>query len=329
MGMGMGHHLGLHQSLSHRLEQRLDISLKMEIRPPQDWAAEPDAHTPVQLDSKGRPFVEIKQEHLDAFAGAARMTAWLIHQHRPHSVLVPLRGANPMAHAVRYALTRDPVFQLAELARRKDGSWFTLPRFTRFHSSFFLEGLGEPGAQGVQKAIPFWMRYRARHSPKSDVRFTFLDTSVTGTKHGWYLPQFVAGLRQAEDQIGRRIHLSTVIWSPQEQPRGAPMGAGGMSGRTDIILPHLIAEDSPALLGVPLSERSLPVRSEVSPGALHAYDKIPRADVHVVSPSGEVSVYRCATYGNTFHAFMAAFRTAYRRTKTLATLGATGAKLQT
>ncbi len=281
MSMSLCLRPALRQRLS--LECRLEQRLELKILPPEGMSYdEPDAMKKIE-ERDGKPVIRISRSEFASFVGAVRRVNELMAEACPDVVLISMRGALPMFRSAMQAadpryLERELSDQLWEQRRvkrtviaEKPSGWILdsvardqasrddiIRRYSskktisfiaaKMKTSYFLEDLSGKLQGGLSSA------FGHRGGRKGSLNVVFLDTSVTGTKLGWFLPQFMGSLREVADVIGKDIHVLSLVLSHAKGGEscaysGRHEGGKLYSSRVDIGVESLLAEDSPTLLG--------------------------------------------------------------------------------
>ena len=119
-------------------------------------------------------------------------------------------------------------------------------------TSYFLNNLTDCVGDSLQSALsPATL---GQNVERMKLTMLFLDTSVTGTKLGWFMPQFLDIVENVAEKTRKMIHLISVIVNHARQDeQSAAMienkGHGLYHTRVDLGVESLITEDSPTLLG--------------------------------------------------------------------------------
>jgi hypoxanthine phosphoribosyltransferase len=251
MGMSMG--MRQEQRLEQRCEQRMELRLIQAMRPPrnQEWQ-EPD---PVKetFYAEGKAVVEIAEDELVSYANGCKNIAQVITDENPDVIMVSMRGAFPVARSVDH---------------------FTQKQIPKIYAktSYFLHGLGRQ----VNRAFKQVAEQKAK-------KVLMIDTSVTGKKLSWFLPQMLEDL-QANYKSELDV-VTAVLWHNRE----------GWSEKTEKDYSHirnrnynvgvknLICEDSPTLLGTGYTPDDC---RDVALEMIAACEVPHNADIHLVQKGG-------------------------------------------
>lgn len=277
------------------LEQKLEQKLQLTMKPPSGWVFdEPEPRKRIE-EVDGKPVIRISKSELASYVEAVRTVSEIIDNACPNIVLVSMRGALPLFRATmqsmnpkyldresddvyweerrfsRTVITEKPpdrilgAFAKDEKERsrliREYGSRKTFRfRAVKAKTSYFLEGMSENVQEGLISAF-------GHCRAKEVISAVFIDTSVTGKKLSWFLPQFMDSVRQVADIVGRTVHIMNVILNhgkPGETSSCLVKHEGGRlySSRFDIGVESVITEDSPTLLGAYYT------RHEITPEAI-------------------------------------------------------------
>ncbi|MBS3067487.1 hypothetical protein J4450_02190 [Candidatus Micrarchaeota archaeon] len=265
----MGLELSQRPVLKQALEQRQELKLVLKIAPPDGWSFREPPPTKEIETYKGKPAIRIQRSELESFADAVKNILQLLGQVDPRVVLVSMRGAIPLFRCLVKAVDQK---------KRVDGDWttraFELRRtnFTaaKLYTSYFIDGLSEVVGEGLKNAFETAAGGDAR-------RVVFLDTSVTGTKLGWFMPQFIEGMGQVAEQLGRIELVNIILHHAKPGMRATEQLAGNVSVTThNFGVESLITEDNPTLLGVDLRKIEQVTCAEGAIGEIHAYeDEVP------------------------------------------------------
>jgi len=279
--MHMGLRLCMRQELRQTLRQELRLNLKM--KPPSDMAfEEPDAMKHIESVG-GRKVIRITEREMASYVSAVRNVRGILEEVVPDVVLISMRGALPMFRAVvqsmnpkfldledrngadwdekrisKQILVRAPddkfVCSLAKTEKEKErlrwkyGDKKNISfRAVKADTSYFLADLEGSLEEGLRAAFK-------KGGRKRNITALFLDTSVTGTKMGWFMPQFRDAMIQIADGVKKQINMVNVIL--QHGRAGAEMCLPTITRskfltttRVDLGVESLITEDSVTLLG--------------------------------------------------------------------------------
>ncbi|MBI4176172.1 MAG: hypothetical protein HY518_03130 [Candidatus Aenigmarchaeota archaeon] len=262
MDLKMG--FGLRQDL--RLAQRLELKLVAKLLPPAGWTfKEPPPIKGIKREGR-QAYVEIGENELLSYAEGCRGIAEVIASEHPDYLLVSLRGGKPPADVVDH---------------------MTKGKYTKVYAktSYFLKGLG----------AEMDMALRACQDEGRIGKVLMVDTSVTGTKLSWFLPEMLSSL---SGKVGHDLDFVTaVLWHGREgwhEERTERYGC--ITNRQyNIGVRSLICEDNPTLLGMTYDKRrdSLLKRAEdaVEDYEIHAYDSPERASIRVMGLDGKANEY--------------------------------------
>lgn len=315
--------MGFSMSLSVRQEQRMEqkLSMSQQLRQalildpiePNPFR-EPEGHSGLKHGPRG-PYFEVGSDDLQAFAASIKVASGIILRSAPDVVLVGMRGANPYAEAIKYSLHEDPNHSrffrgMTGNTSKTEGSR-RLPEFIDLPSTYFRKDLAKCLQSALVKATPSAIKNHG--SDGTALRFMLIDTSVTGTKLGWYLPEFVDACQKASTISKKEISLDVVVFKPSG--RSGHIETDGLTGVPtrvhEIVIPNLITEDVPALLtprDSKLRIKSQDVRSEAF-DMIHSLDPFPKAGIEVTGEYGSFFPYKDSR--DTFACFQMAFREAY------------------
>ncbi|MBD3210343.1 hypothetical protein GF318_03090 [Candidatus Micrarchaeota archaeon] len=287
--------------------QRQELRLSLKMKPPSDWSfREPDAMKQVE-SLQGKRIIRITESEMASYASAVRAVRKLIEDTVPSVVLISMRGALPAFRATmqsmkpnfldcehrygdewdeklirRNVLVRAPAKRyLPSFAEPKEEmerlGWkygekkAVNMKAVKINTSYFLADLEENLEEGLRAAFRKGSRSRM-------ITALFLDTSVSGTKLGWFMPQFKDAMKQVAKEIKRPVHLISAIL--HHDNGGARMCSGPekqsdllVTSRVDIGVESLIAEDSITLLG---RQTSITEIAEEALGEVHA-SRMPEA----------------------------------------------------
>jgi len=246
--------LGLRQEL--KLEQRLDLRLN----PPTGMDfTEPEALEPIQWH-RGDAFIEISEDELQSYAAGCQRVKDIIEQECPDIIMVALRGALPVYRSIKpFNGTQKRV------------------KFVK--TSYFLNNL----SGNVSRSIGKW-------ACNDEIRrILMLDTSVTGTKLSWFLPQVLTGLA-ADEAADDLEFLTAVLWHDKDGWTEETNSKYGSVANVNynIGVKNLICEDSPTLLGIQYARARCHAKAQ---GKVRAYDQPVLANIHVVNDIGQTQVY--------------------------------------
>jgi len=305
----------MEQKVSLRQELKLSLRQELKLEPlDPNHFQEPEGHTDLKNGRNG-PYFEVANTDLRAFAAAIKVASGVILRRAPNVVLVGMRGANPYAEAIKYSLNEDPEYSRFFLGlpgnTSKTEGMRKLPEFIGLQSTYFLKNLAGHLESSLVKAVPAAVANRGQDN--MPLRFMLIDTSVTGTKLGWYLPAFVDACEKASTISKKQISLDVLVFRPAG--RGGHIESDQLKGVStrvhEIVIPHLITEDVPALLtGHNSKFRIKP--DQVHPeavGVIQALNPLPKAGVKV--SGGSSSFYSFGPERDTFACFQAAFRDTY------------------
>jgi hypoxanthine phosphoribosyltransferase len=228
------------------------------MRPPrnQEWQeSDPVKET---LYADGRAVVEIAEDELVSYANGCKNIAGVIDAENPDVIMVSMRGAFPVARSVDY---------------------FTQKQVPKVYAktSYFLHGLGRQVNRAFKQA-----------AKKEAKKVLMIDTSITGKKLSWFLPQMLEDLKtnyKSELEI-----VTAVLWHNKE----------GWSDKNEKVYDHisnrnynfgvknLICEDSPTLLGTGYSPDDC---RDVALEMIAACEAPYRADIHIVKKNGSKDKY--------------------------------------
>jgi len=235
--MHMGLRLCMRQELRQTLRQELRLNLKM--KPPSDMAfEEPDAMKHIESVG-GRKVIRITEREMASYVSAVRNVRGILEEVVPDVVLISMRGALPMFRAVvqsmnpkfldledrngadwdekrisKQILVRAPddkfVCSLAKTEKEKErlrwkyGDKKNISfRAVKADTSYFLADLEGSLEEGLRAAFK-------KGGRKRNITALFLDTSVTGTKMGWFMPQFRDAMIQIADGVKKQINMVNV-----------------------------------------------------------------------------------------------------------------------
>lgn len=267
--------LELVQRQALKLEQRQALKLELKIAPPDGWSfKEPP---PVkEIDThEGKPVVRIKKDELMSFAEAVKNILQLLQRVDPRVVLISMRGALPLFRCILKAENQ---------ASRLDESWKIRNFRKRFnftaaklYTSYFIDDLSTVVGEGLENAFETVGRSRG-----GGLRVVFLDTSVTGTKLGWFMPQFIAGMDQVAEQLGISVELTNLILHHAKHgvhttERTASNGVRVTTHNFGV--ESLITEDNPTLLGVNLRRIEEITCAAGAVGEIRAYEDVVSAGI--------------------------------------------------
>jgi len=262
--------LGMSLRLSHRIEQRLEhkLQLVLAIRPPKGTQfKEPDPVTPMHA-KPGEMYVVMTEEDILSYADGCKEIGGIIESEDPDAVIVALRGAYPVARCVDPYLTKE---------------YETISAKT----SYFLDNIGERMNKALKKC----------KRKKSFGKVVMIDTSVTGTKLGWFIPQLMGSLEErCKDELD---FVTTVLWHDKEGMNQKNMHEYGKVTHTsyDLGVRSLICEDSTTLLGVPYSRIKDLLRDGAKLDEIAAYEPPFDANIHVIEKDGTERVHKLAIRG--------------------------------
>lgn len=273
------------QELRQELRMELRQALQLELMPPTGMSFdEPEPMKRIE-SFNGRRVIRIGEGEMRSYAEAIRTVYDIMDMTLPDSVLISMRGALPMFRsAMDFAM---PGYLDGEGVRwRSRRCAFKLssprlitarPRLCRFESrwsidwgmpstyrnmlavkaptSYFLDDLSAGLERSLRRALGGLV-------DKSRLVVLFLDTSVTGTKLGWFMPQFTETLKDAAEATGRRIHLVSAILHHKKPGLShvndlERKGASFLHTRIDIGVESLLTEDSATLLGAPYRAKDI------------------------------------------------------------------------
>lgn len=247
------------QKLELRLSSRLLLPTGLDF-------TEPDPMKRVE-EFEGRRVVRITPGEMNSYANGIRQAAAVLKSAQPKIVFVSMRGALPMFRATLGAMTpkylnseyrgreweQKQVHLLFEAQGPSSGHLERCKRmpvtFVKARTSYFLENLSE-GIEGCLSSAFAHMRLA------NPITAVFLDTSVTGTKLGWFMPQFEDAVRQVGEILKKDIHLISVILHHDKDGRADTMDRTLKGEKTTVFstthnigVASIITEDSPTLLG--------------------------------------------------------------------------------
>lgn len=280
--MSNGFHLGPRLELRRELRQelRLEQKLKLELslkRPHMSWV-EPKPLKPIEKDKRGR-FVRISERELFSYAKGMRRLRRVIEHELPSAVIVSLRGGYTPVMSIK-----DLVRVSKNLAETPAYALYT-PRYVNMKTSYFLKNLSDVVATDLAKALT---RIKGQHGRTK--KLMFVDTSVTGTKLGWFLPQFVSAVRTGMELAGiKQLQLVTVVIEHNApgvfKSEIVSSDQSFSHKQVTIGVKNLICEDNPSLLGVKLSRKKDQVHEEAE-GTVNAYEKAVPHDIVIQHNDG-------------------------------------------
>lgn len=287
--------LELRQSVGaeHRLSQRLVLKLSHKLKLPSGWSfKEPEPMKAIE-DYRGRRVIRITRDEIASFAGATLMSRELIKQMKPAVVLVSMRGVLPLFRCITQ-LGLLPHREGWKTMRLKMGD--TTFQARKVHTSYFLDDLNGV----VSKELKAMFRALAKKG-QDPARIFFLDTSVTGTKLSWFMPQFLEIMGELADQVEFGVELINIILHHNQV--GRLDGESGNGGALDwaiwnIGVQSLITEDSLPLLGVPYDRE----KQRCNPGAegeVRAYRNIENPDILIEGPEGKLQLFERQSFETT------------------------------
>ncbi|VVC03539.1 Uncharacterised protein [Candidatus Bilamarchaeum dharawalense] len=244
--MGIDLSLGCHQSLRQELKQELRLSLHLRLAPPDgiSFREPPPLKSIERLD--GAPVIPISRSELASYISAVRKAREIFGEVEPSVVIISMRGALPFFRSI----AQDRV-ERAIWANPSEVKSFDYPShgFTgvKVYTSYFLDNLGEVVSKGLKRAVKQSINAEAGH------RIVYVDTSVTGTKLGWFMPQFTEGVMDLASQMGESIQLVNILLH-HGQP-GRYDTKTGLADELVTVTTHnigvesLITEDNATLLG--------------------------------------------------------------------------------
>lgn len=233
-----------------KLEQRL--ALQMKLIPPSSFSWEEPAPRTERLCGPQGTYLEISEEDLISYAQGCAQLASIIENEKPTAILVSLRGGLPPA---RIALS---------LSRLK-------PPIIYLKTSYFLKNLGRFVVEALEKCSKLY-------SPKSDSPLLYLDTSVTGTKIGWFLPQLKEYLTSLYPHWSL---VSTILCHDPNLHYGLKPLFDEPQNTYHIGVRNILSEDTPELLGCPYHSHT-DACHEKAIGETLAYQRISNPAIHVV-----------------------------------------------
>jgi|GEM_PF-2570055 len=278
-------------SCAPSLRKVITADARIAIRPPSDWSfKEPDAMKKVE-EAGGRKIIRITNSEMSSYVAAVRKVTGIIGEVVPSVILISMRGALPIFRASMQAIdsgylgkearlednwtertiTRQilvegpPEHLLRSIGRteeeRRELAWKygtkkkMRMKAVKVGTSYFLDNLSET----MEGCLDTAFRVRGKDRP---VRALFLDTSVTGTKLGWFMPQFIDAVKQVSESVKRNMRLVSVILNHDKEGQASkiPMERLGdylKSSRVDIGVESLITEDSTSLLGASYDEHEI------------------------------------------------------------------------
>jgi hypothetical protein len=200
------------------MEQRQLLVQKILMPSGISWK-EPSPMKPVQFD--GHSYVEICDNELRSYANGCRNIASVIDVEQPDTVIVSLRGAYPVSRCVDH---------------------FAQSRIPKVHAktSYFLNQL----SRKVDKAL-----YSCERKGRLN-KVLMIDTSVTGRKLSWFLPQMLGSL---SERVAHPLEFVTaVLWNDKEGWKENTEKQYGSIRNVNYNfgVKNLICEDNPTLLGV-------------------------------------------------------------------------------
>ena len=247
--------MGMH--LEQRCEQRMEQRqlLVQKICPPRGWSwDEPEALKPVQFN--GSAYIEITEDELRSYADGCRKIAEVIDAEKPDVVMVSLRGAHPVARCVdQFVKTSVPKVYAK--------------------TSYFLNQL----SRRVDKAL-----YDCEKKDRLN-KVLMIDTSVTGRKLSWFLPQMLGSL---SENVEKPLEFVTaVLWHDKEGwQENSRKQYGNIDNRNyNFGVKSLICEDSPTLLGVKYVDSKDRCHAGAA-GVVDAYNEPFAAHIHVTGNDG-------------------------------------------
>lgn len=263
MGMSMGMHMRLEQRCEQRMEQRQLLVHK--LCPPRNWSwDEPKALKPVQFN--GSPYIEMSEDELHSYAVGCQKIASVIESEKPDVIMVSLRGAHPVARCVDHF------------------SKETTPKVYA-KTSYFLNQL----SRRVDKAL-----YDCEKKDRLN-KVLMIDTSVTGRKLSWFLPQMLGSLSESVENPLEFI--TGVLWHDKEGwQETTEKQYGQISNKNyNFGVKNLICEDSPTLLGVKYFDEKDRCHAGAV-GVVDAYEEPVAARIHVTGKD-ETKVHKLERNG--------------------------------
>ncbi len=247
VGMSMG--MRQEQRLEQRMEQRLIQSLHLPRN--QEWQ---ESNSVKETHyAEGRAVVEIAEDELVSYANGCKNIAQIITDENPDVIMVSMRGAHPVSRCVNH---------------------FTSKQITKIYAktSYFLHGLGRQ----VNRAFKQVAKQEAK-------KVLMIDTSVTGKKLSWFLPQMLEDL---EASYKSELDVVTaVLWHNKEcWSEKTEKNYGKISNRNyNFGVKSLICEDSPTLLGTGYTPDDC---RDVALEMIAACETPHRADIHIIQKDG-------------------------------------------
>jgi hypothetical protein len=290
------------------MRQELQLALKCQFEPPMGMSFdEPEAMKQIEK-IKGRPVIRISKSELSSYAKAILSVYDIIQMATPNSVLISMRGALPIFRSVMQYGTPYYLSEENNRWRRKDLIMqLETPKITSDRPHLYDTGARWRIDWGVPREINH-TRFRAVKAPTSyflndlsgglerslkcaldslvDRRklvLLFIDTSVTGTKLGWFMPQFLSTLGKAARSVDKIIHVVSAIVHHDRQVSChvndlEAKGRGLYHTRIDIGVESLITEDSATLLGAPCKMKDV---AEKAQDVIRACNRPKRASIMV------------------------------------------------
>ncbi len=276
LSLNCGMRLCLRQRL--KMDLRQELKLEFKLAPPDNWSfKEPNPIKEIE-EYKGKQVIRITKSELLSFADAAKRTREIIEDVSPIILFISMRGALPLFRCAMYA--KLPATIGGGNWEKKKFNADNIHTFSavKLYSSYFIDGLGEVVGDILEKTFN-------TIRGKRPIKTVFLDTSVTGTKLSWFMPQFIDVLKQVAEQLGRSIDLTSIIlhhsmsgvFAVQPQEVHSKVTAT----RYDIGVKSLIAEDNPTLLGVVYNNEKIKCSDEAV-GEVSAYEPLVNAGILIV-----------------------------------------------
>lgn len=215
---------------------------------------EPEPVKPLQFN--GASYVEITEDELRSYADGCKKIAEVIDTEKPDVVMVSLRSAHPVSRCVdHFVKTSVPKvyaktsYFLNQLSRRVDKALYDCERKDRFG------------------------------------RVLMIDTSVTGRKLSWFMPQMLGSLAE---RVERPLEFVTaVLWHDKEGwQENTEKQYDKINNRNyNFGVKSLICEDSPTLLGVKYVDSKDRCHAGAA-GVVDAYNEPFAAHIHVTGDDG-------------------------------------------